>query len=60
MIAASRVVDDALAREVASRFYARLAAAPSEGAAGALREAVLAVRERSPASDWAAFRVLVR
>ncbi len=60
VVATSRVVDDALAREVAAEFYRRLTAATAPDAAGALREAVLAVRARSPASDWPAFRVLVR
>jgi CHAT domain-containing protein len=59
VVATSRVVDDALARDVAAEMYARLAATPAVDAAGALRDAVLTVRGRSPASDWAAFRVLV-
>jgi len=59
VIATSRVVADALARDVAAEFYARIAVGPDAETAGALRDAVLAVRQRSPASDWAAFRVLV-
>jgi cellulose synthase operon protein C len=59
VVATSRAVDEALARDLAVEFYARLTAmaAPDEGRA--LRDAVLALRDRSPASDWAAFRVLV-
>jgi CHAT domain-containing protein len=59
VVATSREVDDALARHVATAFYTRLAGAPHLEPGGALREAVLEVREQSPASDWAAFRVLV-
>jgi CHAT domain-containing protein len=59
VVATSRVVQDSLARDVAAEFYSRLTAAGRPGASRALRDAVLAVRDRQPASDWAAFRVLV-
>ncbi len=59
VIATSRAVDDRLARDLAAEFYARLAAAPAPDEGRAMRDAVLALRDRSPASDWAAFRVLV-
>lgn len=59
VVATSRVVEDSLARDVAAGFYARLTAAPTPDAPRALRDAVLAVRDRDPAVDWAAFRVLV-
>jgi hypothetical protein len=58
-VATSRVIDDALARQVAGAFYEQLVAAPAPDPAAALRSAVLSVRDRSPSSDWAAFRVLV-
>lgn len=61
VVATSREIDDGLARDVAGEFYARLVAssAPSPDAAAALREAAMAVRDRSPGVDWSAFRVLV-
>jgi tetratricopeptide (TPR) repeat protein len=59
VIATSRGVDDALSRDVATEFYARWLGTPRGGPAEALRSAVLAVRERSPGSDWGAFRLLM-
>jgi tetratricopeptide (TPR) repeat protein len=61
VIATSRAVDDALARDVAARLYPRLGAPPGPlDAAGALRGALMAVRAQSPGADWSAFRALVR
>ena len=59
VVATSRAVDDGLARDLAGEFYARLTVSPAPDEGRALRDAVLALRDRSPASDWAAFRVLV-
>ena len=59
VVATSRVIDDALARQVAGEFYRRLVEAPAPDPSAVLRSAALAVRDRAPSSDWAAFRVLV-
>jgi CHAT domain-containing protein len=59
VVATSRVIDDALARQVAGEFYRRLIEAPSSDPSAVLRSAVLSVRDRAPTSDWTAFRVLV-
>ena len=60
VIATARPVDDTLARDVATSFYATLTASPRLPPAAALRAAVLAVRASSPHADWSAFRALVR
>lgn len=59
VVATSRVIDDALAEEVAAEFYRRLVAASPPDPAAALRSAVISVRDRTHGGDWAAFRVLV-
>jgi hypothetical protein len=66
VIATSRAVDDTLARDVAAKLYSRVARLPLLGApgpldaAGALRDALMAVRAQSPGADWSAFRALAR
>jgi CHAT domain-containing protein len=59
VVASPRVVDDAVAGELAIETYRRIAAAPALDVTAALRDAELAILARRPASDWAAFRVLV-
>jgi tetratricopeptide (TPR) repeat protein len=59
VVATPRLVDDAVAGELATETYHRIAAAPTLDVTATLRDAELAVRARRPASDWAAFRVLV-
>jgi CHAT domain-containing protein len=59
VVASSRVVDDALARDTARAFYASLVAGADLDPTRALRDAQLVVRARAAAADWAAFRALV-
>jgi tetratricopeptide (TPR) repeat protein len=58
VVATARVVEDRLARDVATEYYARLLAGGPPDCPAALREALLAVQVRSPGADWAAFRAL--
>ncbi|MGO8993377.1 MAG: CHAT domain-containing protein [Polyangiaceae bacterium] len=60
VIATSRPVDDALARDVAASFYAGLTRSPPLSPAAAMQAAALRVRSAEPGADWAAFRALVR
>jgi tetratricopeptide (TPR) repeat protein len=59
VVATTREVGDALARDVAIELHRRLIADPALDASAALRDAQLSVRERGPTSDWSAFRALV-
>ena len=56
-IAATRPVDDTLARDLAADLYLH---AGAESAEDALRRAQTALTRDPPVRDWAAFRVLVR
>jgi tetratricopeptide (TPR) repeat protein len=60
VVATSRVVDDALAKDVAAAFHAARVGRPGVDLAAALRTALVAARARNADSDWSAFRALVR
>jgi CHAT domain-containing protein len=58
-VAPVRPVDDRTARRMMQDFYRELSAGSSLNPVSALRRAQAAVNARSPASDWASFRVIV-
>ena len=55
-LAATRPVEDEIAREIFSDFYRRWT--HGEKASEALRAAQLALRDRDPSADWSSFRII--
>ncbi len=59
VVAPTRAVNDAVAAEMSRSFYAHLARLDEDGVRSAFRAAQNDVRGAHPASDWAAYRLVV-